>query len=108
MATIQYAGLSDLSSSEKQVVKNLTEEYGDKIDRALPGMDLLTVHVKTQKRKGKNKFSIRVRASVGNKVFETKSFDWDLPRTLHKVFKDMESHIHHVLKNDTSYKKPYA
>ncbi len=109
MATIQYAGLSELSGSEKQEVKNLTQEYGDKIDRSLPNMDHLTVHIKTQKATGgKRKFSIKVRASVGNKVFETKAFDWDLARTLHKVFKDMENHIHHVLRNDTSYKKPYA
>tara|TARA_Y100000294_G_scaffold110209_1_gene102210 strand:+ start:87 stop:524 length:438 start_codon:yes stop_codon:yes gene_type:complete len=109
MATIQYVGLNELTSSEKQLVKNLTEEYADKIDRSLPNMDQFIVHIKTQKATGgKRKFSIKSRASVGNKVFETKAFDWDLARTLHKVFKDMENHIKHVLRNDTSYKKPYA
>ena len=109
MATIQYAGLNELTDSEKQEVKSLTEEYGDKIDRSLPNMDRLTIHIKTQKATGgKRKFSIKVKASVGNKVFETKAFDWDLPRTLHKVFKNMENHINHTLRNDTSYKKPYA
>jgi len=51
------------------------------------------------KEKKRKKFSIKVRVMAPTHVFESKhASDWDLARTLHKAFKNIEHEIEHRLK----------
>lgn len=119
MTTTQYIGLKDLSSQEQEIVKSTSSSYLEKIDRALPNLEEITIQIKQHSEskkpkkdeeevKKRKKFSIKIKAAFGKKVLETSSFGWDLHKVLHKTFKEMQTHIAHVLKNDTSYKKKYA
>lgn len=110
MEPIQIVGISELDSAEKNIVNDLANLYYGKIQRALHNLTSMVVHVKVYEKGGsKRKFSIHIRAIAPTRIFQsTKASDWDLARTLHKAFKDLENQIRHVFKDDVSYKKPYA
>jgi len=102
---IQFIGVSELNEEEQEIVKRLSEEYYEKIRVSLHNLTSLAVHVKTQKddaeegKEKQKKFSIKVRAIAPTHVFEsTHASDWDLARTLHKAFKNIEHEIEHKLK----------
>ena len=103
---IQFIGVSDLKEEEQAIVNALSTEYYEKIKVALHNLTSMAVHVKTQndeadegKEKKRKKFSIKVRVIAPTHVFEsTHASDWDLARTLHKAFKNIEHEIEHKLK----------
>lgn len=98
---IQFIGLDDLNEEEKTVLKELSEEYYEKIKRSLKNMTSLAVHVKIYKNEGsRKKYSLHVRAIAPTDIIETdKEADWDLARTLHKSFKNIERQIEHKFKD---------
>ena len=103
---IQFVGVADLKEDEQAVVKALSEEYYQKIKTYLQNVTSMAVHIKTQKdeagkgkEKKRKKFSIKVRVLAPTHVFESKhASDWDLARTLHKAFKNIEHEVEHKLK----------
>ncbi len=99
---IEFVGLSDLDETEKEILNTLSTEYYQKLKRTLKNVTSLVVHIKKYKKQGtKHKFSINVRAIAPTRAFEsTKAADWDLARTLHKAFKDLENQIKHKLHTD--------
>lgn len=116
MVTTQFIGIKNLTDKEQELVKATSASYLDKVDRALPNLEEITIQIKEHSAAKKpeadetkrKKFSIKIKAAFGKKVLETSSFGWDLHKVLHKTFKEMETHIAHTLRNETSYKKPYA
>ncbi|MEK6961309.1 MAG: hypothetical protein AABX47_09130 [Nanoarchaeota archaeon] len=99
---IQFIGVNKLDTEEQEAVMRLSEEYYEKIKRQIKNRMSLVVHVKTyQKEGGKAKYALHVRLIAPTRVFEScKSHDWDLPRALHKSFKDLISEIKHTLHTD--------
>ncbi len=97
---IQFIGVNELSEEEQAIVKALSTEYYGKIKVALKNLTSMAVHIKTQKKEGsQKKFSIKVRVIAPTHVFESKhASDWDLARTLHKAYKNIEHEIEHKLK----------
>lgn len=110
---IQFTGVDKLNDEEKELCNTLAEEYYGKIKCFLKNMTSLLVHVKTHCDHGKEDkhtkhFSIHVKAVAPTVVFDsTHASDWDLARTLHKAFKDLEHQIHHRFHDDaTAPNKP--
>ncbi len=97
---IQFIGVNELLEEEQETVKKLSAEYYDKIKRALNNITSLAIHVKTHGKDGqRKKYSIHVRALAPTQVFESNSdSDWDLARTLHKSFNNIEREIQHRFK----------
>jgi hypothetical protein len=103
---IQFIGVKDLSEEEQAIVNTLSTEYYGKIKTYMHNLTSVAVHIKTQKdeagkdkEKKRKKFSIKVRVMAPTHVFESKhASDWDLARTLHKAFKNIEHEIEHKLK----------
>lgn len=85
---IQYVGVKDLSDEEKGAIKGLASEYFEKIKRAVQNISTLVVHIKSYASGGKRKkYSTHIRALSPQGIIEScKSYDWDLPRVLHKSF----------------------
>jgi len=111
MEGIQIIGIDKLQDDlEKSTVNKLSAEYYEKIKRAINNEVLMTVHIKEHTKGGTRKKSdIRVKvAFASNKVVEAQESDWDLARTLHKVFKNIERELQHKFKTDDTRKKPYA
>jgi hypothetical protein len=106
---ISYIGLNELEEDDQSVVIRLTEEYFPKIQIFLKHLMDLVVHVKQYDKEGhRSKWAIHVRAQTPSHVFEsTNAADWELPRTLHKAFKDLETQIKHKLHSDSQWDKPY-
>jgi hypothetical protein len=103
MEQIQFIDLKKLEPEQQAVVQQLSTEYYGKIKRELNNLTTLIVHIKEYK-KG-HKFSIHVRAEAPTRIFEsTKAADWDLARTMHKAFKDLEREIQHVFHKDKGWK----
>ncbi len=105
-AKIQFKGLEELSPRGIARIKELSYHYQEKIERALNNQTSLTVHVKRYNKEGtRAKYSIHAKAAAATRIFNsTKAHDWDLARTLHKAFKDLENQIEHKL--HTSDQKP--
>lgn len=106
---IQFIGVKELSPEEQAIVNTLSTEYYQKIKRSLKNLTSLAVHVKTYKKEGsKKKYSINIRAIAPTKIIESKmAADWDLARTLHKAFKNIEHEIEHKLKVSSQKPKGY-
>ena len=98
---IRYIGLKDLEDIDQDVVTRLTEEYFPKIQIIVKHIMEMVVHIKRYKKTGhRSKWAVHVRAQTPSHVFEsTKAADWELPRTMHKAFKDLESQVKHKFRS---------
>ncbi|MBI1971139.1 hypothetical protein HYS47_05295 [Candidatus Woesearchaeota archaeon] len=101
MEPIQYVGLDEVDQAGRQVLDRLSAEYHEKIQRSLNNPTSLQIHIKVYSKEGKKKYSIHVKAVAATRLFQsTKAHDWDLARTLHKAFQDIEHQIKHKLHTD--------
>ena len=108
MEPIQVIGIDLLDDVERGIVNKLVNEYYQKIFRELKNITEVTVHVKAHSKGGKRKkFDIRVKAIAPTRIFEAQESDWDLARTLHRVFKNIEREIQHRLRTDSQHRKSY-
>ena len=110
MKTLDKIKLKRNNLSRKEIIikaDGLKRTYDNgKIKTYLHNLTSVAVHIKTQKdeadkgkEKKRKKFSIKVRVLAPTHVFESKhASDWDLARTLHKAFKNIEHEIEHKLK----------
>jgi hypothetical protein len=97
---IQFIGVNELDEAEQAVVNKLSTEYYDKIKRSLKNLTSIVLHIKTHNTEGSQKrFEVKLRVMAPTHTFEAeKASDWDLARTLHKAFKNIEHEIEHKLK----------
>ncbi len=95
MENIQIIGIEDIKEhTERTIIWSLSKEYYGKIQRALKNDIDLTVHIKTYNKGGKQKeWEIKAKVSGVGRVFESTESDWELAKTLHKVFKAIEKQI---------------
>ena len=101
---IQFVGISDLSPEEQETVQELTTIAYERIKTMLQNLTDLVVHVKTYENEGKRKkYALHVRCVAPTAMFESKKgFHWELPRSLHKAFNDIEQQINHRLHADST------
>ncbi|MBU0536659.1 MAG: hypothetical protein KKE20_06855 [Nanoarchaeota archaeon] len=100
MEEIQFKGVSELSKEEKEIVNKLSTEYYAKIKRKLHNDTSLQLHIKAHSKGGeRKKYSAHLRVIAPTKTLESKEDDWDLARTLHKVYKNMETEVNKTFKN---------
>ena len=96
MEQIQYIVVSELKKEEQAIINDLCTEYYPKIKRILQNDLTLKVRVKSYNKGGKSKYSIHCHAEAPTKEFESEKADWDLARTLHKVFNALMAEIEHA------------
>jgi len=109
MEAIQITGIDEISSNDKAIVNKLANDYYSKIKRALKNEISIKLHVKQHSKTGnKHKSDIRVKVVAPTKSFESQESDWDLARTLHKVFRNVIRQLEHRLKVDDQRNKPYS
>ena len=93
---IQTKGLEILNENEKKDFETVLGKYYEKIERKLKDISSIVFHLKEYNRQGtRKKFSIHAKIVYSGKFFEADSFDWDLKRTIHKLFRKMEEEIEH-------------
>lgn len=108
MEPIQIIGIDQLEDDEKEVFNKLANEYYKKIQRELKNVTSLTIHVKAHSKGGKSKkYDLRVKAIAPTRIFEAQESDWDLARTLHRVFRNTIRQIQHRLRTDSQRPKDY-
>ncbi|MDP7180651.1 MAG: HPF/RaiA family ribosome-associated protein [Candidatus Woesearchaeota archaeon] len=100
MEPIQVIGINVLDDKEQEAANTLINGYYEKIARELKNVTSVSVHLKAHSKGGKKKYDIRIKALAPTRVFESQESDWDLARTLHKVFKNVERQIQHKLHTD--------
>ncbi len=109
MEPIQIIGIDTIEDEfEKATINKLANEYYEKIQRALRNITSVTLHIKKHTKGGKAKWDMRVRVIAPTRIFEAQESDWDLARTLHRVFKNIERELQHRLKVDDQRNKPYS
>jgi hypothetical protein len=102
MEPVQIIGIDKVEDDlEKGTINKLVNEYHGKIQRSLKNITSITLHVKAHTKGGKaKKWDIRVKAIAPTRVFEAQESDWDLARTLHKVFRNLIREIQHTFHSD--------
>jgi len=101
MVSHQTVGFNVLNEKDKRDFQKLFEEYSKKIQYKIKGIELIKIHLKEYNYRediaDKNKkFSIHVKVKGPMKSIEAEASDWDLRRTLHKVFKKMIEEAEHT------------
>ncbi len=108
MEKIQIIGVEKLEDEEKGVFNKLVNDYYKKIQRELKNITTLTIHIKAHSKGGKaKKYDLRIKAIAPTRIFEAQESDWDLARTLHRVFRNMIRQIQHRLRTDSQRPKSY-
>ncbi len=105
---IQFVGLNDLEAEEQYVVQKLSSTYYQKIKRGLKNALILLVHIKCYCKGGeRKKYSIHVRclSPIKKSIESCRAHDWDLARSVHKAFQDIQNQVKHTFKSDTSRRK---
>ena len=100
MEPIQIIGIDKVEDeTEKETINKLANEYYVKIQRALKNITSVTLHIKAHTKGGKSKkWDIRVKVIAPTRIFEAHESDWDLARSLHRVFKNVERQVEHRFK----------
>ena len=99
---IQFVNLHVLEDFEKPTVNKLVNEYSGKIER-LVNNPLIVIQFKKYDKAGKKvKYSIHARVDAPSLLASAEAADWDLARTLHKVFNKVESELKHKFKIEGS------
>ncbi len=98
MTTLQTIGFEILNEEEKEEFNKIYAEYYNKINQKLKNLELIKIHLKEHNYKEelkdrKKKFSITILIKISGKILESKAYDWDFKRTLHKAFKRIEQRM---------------
>ena len=101
---ILFNGIDALNEDERRIADKVAKNHYPKIQRAIKNATSLVVHIKTQrdsKGAGQQKmFSIHVHVNAPTKTIRSsKADDWDLARSLHKAFNDIQRQISHAFKD---------
>ena len=96
---IQFIGLINFSKLESGIIRGLAQEYYDKFLRDVKDILLVISLKKYDQKETKCKYSFHSRVESGSTVLLTsEASDWDLKRTLHKLFQKLEKGIQHKYK----------
>ena len=110
MEPIQIAGIDEVEDEiERGTINKLANEYYEKLQRSLRNITSVTLHVKKHTKGGKaKKWDMRVKVIAPTKIFEAQESDWDLARSLHRVFRNVERELQHKLHTDDQKPKSYG
>lgn len=96
MLEVEKIGFDSLGENTKNEFQKLFDEYSGKIGKKLKKIEFFKIHLKEHSRGGKAiKFSLHIQIRYSGKTLEAKAADWDLKRTIHKVFNKLETEIEH-------------
>jgi hypothetical protein len=106
---VQFIGLNELTPEEQEIVRTLSTEYQDKIQKEMETPTSLIVDIRAHEEEGhRKKYSVHIRTmAAASTMHIEKASDWDLERTLHKAFKNMERLILHKTHVDSQHKRVY-
>ena len=110
MEPIQIVGMDKIENDiEKGIINKLANEYYKKIQRELKNITSITLHVKVHSKGGKaKKWDMRIKVVAPTRIFEAQESDWDLARSLHRVFRNVERQLQHKLRTDNQRPKSYG
>ena len=108
---IFFKGFNKLKENYlKYYAQKLCSFYAKKIDYLLNNSNKIIVNLKEYGTAGKadkqHKFSIHILVDYpGRIITSTKASDWDLSRTIHKAFNDIETQVKKISKKDENHLK---
>ncbi len=107
---LQFVGLKKLTPDEQAIVHKLSTAYFEKVKRAAKNLTNIKVHLKCyQKEGGKKKYSVHVHVFLPSSAMieSCKSHDYELQKTIHAAFQDVQEQLKHKLRTDEQRPKPY-
>jgi ribosome-associated translation inhibitor RaiA len=96
MIELETIGFELLTTKTKDEFQVLFEEFSKKIERKLRNVKSFKIHIKEYSPGGKVKYSIHAILDYSGKVIEADASDWDLKKTVHKVFHKIEEQAEHL------------
>ena len=107
---LQFVGLKDLDADEQEIVNRLSTEYFEKVKRAAKNIINIKVHIKCYKKEGaKKKYSVHIHVKIPTQAIieSCKSHDFELQKTIHAAFQDVQTQLKKKLRTDDQKPKPY-
>ena len=109
---IGLKGIDGLEDEEKNSVKQVMIADLSKLERGIV-LELADVHIKIYNEEGnRKKYSVHLRVSISEKVFEANAHDWDLRKALHmvvdKLANELEKRFHLSDKHKHNKDKKYG
>jgi len=97
-SVLKFVGLRTLTEDERATVTELSLKGVDRIDRVVHNLKEVVVHVKgthrSEQDKTHHRFSVHVHGNSDDGPFDSKKADeYELPKALHMVFEDLETHL---------------
>ena len=92
MEQIAIVDADRISEEDKSAMIKIAADNIPKIQRVFKDPISLKLHYKKH---GTRKYDIRVAVNSPDKKLEAQESDWDLKRTLHKVFENIQREIEH-------------
>lgn len=97
---IQFMGLKEFDEKEEEIIRNLSAEYYEKLLRDITNAKLVLDLKKYKKDGEKAKYAFHSRVESGKSLaLVSKASDWDIKRTLHKLFQKLEHELQHKYKS---------
>ncbi|HZX44054.1 MAG TPA: hypothetical protein VFF28_00045 [Candidatus Nanoarchaeia archaeon] len=84
-----------IPEDDKATIQKIASEYIPKIQRVFKDKIMVKLHYKKH---GERKYDLRVVINCPDKKLEAQESDWNLRRTLHKVFENIEREMEHKFK----------
>lgn len=108
MVNINFVGSDDIDKEDIKRINDIIKKEFEFLDRELKGVNNIKMHFKRHEIGGRVKWSAHLFVDWPNKkIIDVESVGWDLIKATHEVITKAKNHINHLLKGETSYKKPY-
>ena len=108
MADIQFVGIENIDNEDADKINEIAKKELEFADRELKGINNIKIHLKRHKIGGRVKWSAHLFIDwPSKKIIDVEGVGWDIIKAVHEVITKAKNHINHLLKKETSYKKPY-
>ena len=98
---LQYVGLKDLTIDEQEAVQKQAQEHHTKLQKFMPKLLSMTVHVKAHEKAGNRKqYEVHLRLDIPGVglIDSCKSQDWELAKAMHRSYEELEHQLEHRIK----------
>jgi ribosome-associated translation inhibitor RaiA len=94
MELIETKGFDLLGKEERELAKNILEEYHPKIQRQIKNSLVIKAQLREYKKDSKEKkYSFHIEAIFAGKVISAQAYGLDLSKAIHQAMKKIESEI---------------
>ncbi len=104
---LKIVGFDMIEEQDRKDFEKIFNDYMEKSQKRMKNISSFNIDLKEYKKESnRKKFSIHLRIAIDTKnKFEAEAADFDLKRTLHKLFKKIDEQLEHRFHTSDQHKK---